>query len=111
MLPALEVWSFNHWTTREVTRVDILKGSDKLGTVSSLENGEKSPKGLKKNVTTCWVYFFYQPISCIFLGRKGKSDNQPFGMLESPVSWAVGHLRSVHTLTVQDLCFGSRSGC
>ena len=42
---ALEVWSLNHWTTREVTKIDILKGSDELGTVSALENGEKSPKG------------------------------------------------------------------
>ena len=43
--PAMEVWSLNHWTTWEVTEVDILKGSDEPGTVSSLENGEKSPKG------------------------------------------------------------------
>ena len=41
----MEVWSLNHWTTREVTKIDILKGSDELGTVSALENGEKSPKG------------------------------------------------------------------
>jgi len=44
----MEVWSLNHWTTREVTKIDILKGSDELGTVSSLENGEKSPKGFLK---------------------------------------------------------------
>ena len=76
MAPALEVWSLNHWTTRELSILTIFKWSVKLNTFTLLCNHHHHPSpqflhletlylvntnspGPGNHCSTCCVYEFH----------------------------------------------------